>query len=364
MVGIVEVVPGIPRVLRAFRRIVDRLKARRPALAILIDFPDFNLRLAKKLKREGVQVIYFVAPQVWAWRRGRLSALRQYVDRLLCIFPFEEKFFLQAGVQAEFVGHPLIGRVAPRLNAAEFRRLLQIQDDRRLIALLPGSRQKEIALNLPPMLEASKRLPNERKLGFVIAAATPGAAQFIRGQISKLGQHFVVVENHTYDAVAHAAAAMVASGTATVETALLGTPMVVVYRVTRATWFLGRGLVHTPFYSMVNLVMGRQIVPEFIQDQFQPDAVAASLEGLVEDSPARRQMLADLAEMAQKLTSPSTAELDEWLRLPRESAAQAGTTAGSRMPLRPAGDVLDPIERSVVVTESILRARLSPQESA
>ena len=302
MVGLVEVVPGLARAWRAFRRLVAALPAERPALAILIDFPDFNLRLAKKLKRRGVPVLYFVAPQVWAWRRWRLRTIRKYVDRLLCIFPFEEAFFRNAGVAAEFVGHPLAGRVAPSLTAQEFRSRNGLPEDRPMIALLPGSREKEILLNLPPMLETAKQLAAQGPCNFVLPAASTTNGAWIRRQVASSGVTVAVLENCTYDAVAHARAAIVASGTAAVETALLGTPMVIVYRVSDATWRLGRWMVRTPFYSMVNLVAERLIVPEFIQDQFQPQAVARAVRELMENPDAEKRMREELKEVAARLS--------------------------------------------------------------
>jgi lipid-A-disaccharide synthase len=348
MVGLVEVVPGLPRVWRAFRRLVGTLKTRRPALAVLIDFPDFNLRLAKKLKRAGVEVVYFIAPQVWAWRKGRLKTLRHNVKRLLCIFPFEEQFFRDAGIPAEFVGHPLIGRVASSMDAARFRQVLGLPE-LPLIALLPGSRRKEILLNLPPMLETAQILLRQggrtASAGFVIPAASREAGEAIRSRLPGQPDRFWVVENHTYDAVAHAEAAIVASGTATIETALLGTPMVVVYRVTRASWLLGHRLVRVPFYSMVNLVMGREIVPEFIQDRFQPETVAGEVRKLLENESARDAMRQGFRELAAKLRGPGSQD--------------SGGGLGPADLDRAAGAIEDAIERSVAVTESVLRARVS-----
>ena len=343
MVGIVEVVPGLPRVWRAFRRLVASFPARRPSLAVLIDFPDFNLRLAKKLKCAGVEVVYFIAPQVWAWRKGRLQTLRRYVDRLLCIFPFEEKYFRDAGIQAEFVGHPLIGRVGPSMTASEFRSLYGISDALPLIAFLPGSRRKEIQLNLPPMLETAQALGPG--FGYLIAVGSPEAAAAVRGVTSQrpgMAERFTVIEGRTYDAVAHTKVAVVASGTATVETALLGTPMVVVYRVTRASWVLGRRLVDVPFFSMVNLVLGREVVRELIQDDFQPQTVAAEVRKLLSDEEARNAMLAGLRELAGRLRAPGISG-------PEESIGTAGLLSSGT----PAKDA---IARSVVVTESLLRA--------
>jgi lipid-A-disaccharide synthase len=312
MVGLVEVVPGLARAWSAFWRLVAAFRAERPALAILIDFPDFNLRLAKQLKRRGVPVLYFVAPQVWAWRRWRLRTIRKYVDRLLCIFPFEEPFFRKARVVADFVGHPLVGRVAPSLIAQEFRRRNGLPDDRPMIALLPGSREKEILLNLPPMLETAKQLGAEKPCSFVLPAASTTSGAWIRRQVASSGVTVAVLENCTYDAVAHAQAAIVASGTAAVEAALLGTPMVVVYRVSNATWRLGRWMVRTPFYSMVNLVAERRIVPEFIQDQFQPEAVARAMRELMENPAARERMREELKEVAARLSrTPDTGPQSE-----------------------------------------------------
>ena len=419
MVGLVEVVPGLPRVWRAFRQIVGALRSRRPALALLIDFPDFNLRLAKKLKQAGIRVVYFIAPQAWAWRPGRVAALRQYVDRLLCIFPFEEEFFRNAGVRAEFVGHPLVGRVAPSMTASQFRSLLGIPENLPLTALLPGSRRREISLNLAPMLETAERISPAGEFGYVLAAANPQAGETIRAELKKFlasherssgtgvrnseagrrpfpdsrspisaslsisGQRFFVVENHTYDAVAHASAAVVASGTATIVTALLGTPMVVVYRVTPATWWLGRRLVRTPFFSMVNLVMGRQIVPEFIQGEFQPVAVARAARELLENDAARQRMRKALGELVEKLRLPRAAD---WLSLRGSDAAagaascisieatsaamglpaRASSAAARRLPVLEGAEPTSPncadaIERSVTVAEAVLRARFSPE---
>ena len=331
MVGIVEVVPGLPRVWKAFQRLLQTIERRKPAIAILIDFPDFNLRLAKKLKRAGVQVVYFVAPQVWAWRKGRLSTIRENVDRLLCIFPFEEEFFQKSGVRAQFVGHPLIGRVAPSMSEAEFRRKLGIETNAPLITLLPGSRRKEIALNLPPMLDTAAQIAKDGVYEFVIAAAGPEIAAAMRDQVRTRPERFHVVEYLTYDAVGHASVAIVASGTATVETALLGTPMVVVYRVTGASWLLGRWLVDVPFLSMVNLVAEREVVPELIQDQFQPEKVAAEVLKLLHDPVARSKMVAGLKDVVKRL--------------------RTGQNQGANPDA-----VGDPIARSVAVIEQILQA--------
>ncbi|OFV99905.1 MAG: lipid-A-disaccharide synthase [Acidobacteria bacterium RIFCSPLOWO2_02_FULL_61_28] len=337
MVGIVEVLPGLPRAWRALQQLRNAIRKDPPALAILVDFPDFNLRLAKELKRVGTPVLYFVAPQVWAWRPGRLATLRRYVDRLLCIFPFEESFFRAAGVPAEFVGHPLLGRVAPTLSPGEFRTRFQLPETTPLVALLPGSRRREILLNLPPLLETARQMAAEGEYCFLVPAASTVAGDWIRARVAEGGSDFRVIENHTYDALAHAAVALVASGTATIETALLGTPMVVVYRVSRLTWWLGRNLVRTPFFSMVNLVAGRKIVPEFIQDQFQPEAVAREARQLVDCPPVRERMRQELRAVAEKLRGVAASP-------PQSAGGHRGTEEKTA----------DAIQRAVGIAESLL----------
>jgi lipid-A-disaccharide synthase len=338
MVGLVEVVPGLARAWKALRNLKAAITRERPALAILIDFPDFNLRLAKHLKQAGVPVIYFVAPQVWAWRPWRLKAIRESVDRLLCIFPFEEPFFRNAGVTAEFAGHPLAGRVAPTMTGEEFRKKVSLPLEGTLIALLPGSREKEILLNLPPMLAAARLLAAARRCFFVLPAASTVSAAWVREQVASAGLPLTVVENLTYDAIAHADAAIVASGTAATETALLGTPMVIVYRVSGTSWFLGKWLVHTRFYSMVNLVAGREIVPEYIQDRFQPAAVAQEVSQILDLPAVRDRIREDLQTVANSLHRR---------RKDNEPAGSFECLPGTHF--------VDPIQRAAALAESILK---------
>ena len=347
MVGIVEVLPGLPRAWRALQLLKNSAKKERPALAILVDFPDFNLRLAKEFKRLGTPVVYFVAPQVWAWRPGRLKTLRRNVDRLLCIFPFEEAFFKAGNVAAEFVGHPLVTRVAPSLSAKDFRTRFGLPETTPLVALLPGSRRREIELNLPPLLETARILAASKEYCFVVPAASTIGAEWICGQAQGSGlAAFHVVEGHTYDVVAHSRAAVVASGTATIETALLGTPMVVVYRVSRATWALGSGLVHTPFYSMVNIVAGQRIVPEFIQDDFKPEAVARDTRLLLESELLRDRMRQQFRDMAEKLRAPSA--------LPSSQFPAGKENPAGKNPLQD-DKFMDPIQRAAGIAESFLQ---------
>ena len=385
MVGLVEVLPGLPRAWRALRKLEETVRKDPPALAILIDFPDFNLRLAKELKRTGTPVLYFIAPQVWAWRPGRLKAIRRSVDRLLCIFPFEEAFFRAAQVPAEFVGHPLVGRVAPTFSSLEFRARCGLPEATPLIALLPGSRRREILLNLPPLIETARKLAAEGDYCFLVPAASTVAGEWMRARVADssgrgsggradpaLRDAFHVIEHHTYDVLAHAEVAVVASGTATIETALLGTPMVVVYRVSRLSWWLGRNLVKTPFYSMVNLVAGRRIVPEFIQDQFQPEAVAREVRQLLASPALRDNMQQELRNVAERLVR-NDSNLSFRAAIPGQR--QPDSASGGRGSLGGAGaddnKIIDPIQRAVAVAESLLQgpsgekpARVAPGVTA
>ncbi len=301
VVGLVEVVAHLPRIYGEFRKLLASARENRPAIAVLTDSPDFHLRVARRLKRDGIPVVYLVAPQVWAWREGRVKQIRRYVDRLLCIFPFEEAFFRRHDIPAVYIGHPLSGMVRAKLTKAEFFRKHRLAADRPLVTMLPGSRKGEAGRHLPALLEAAELLNRERALNFVIpAAATTGVAFFE----SRIGRAPVkVIEGEAWDAIAHADVALAASGTVTVEAALLGTPMVTFYKVTGISWLLGKMLVRTPFYSMVNLVAERKIVPELMQAEMTGVRLAGEARRLLDNAGEREHMKKDLSEVARRLSS-------------------------------------------------------------
>ena len=299
VVGIVEVVSHIPRIYKEFRRLVAAVRAEGPALAILTDAPDFHLRLAKRIYRAGVPVIYLVAPQAWAWRRGRVRLMKRVLTHLLCIFPFEEPFFRGHGVPATYIGHPLAGRVAPRLAREDFFKKHRLAPDRPLIAVLPGSRRGEAARHLPSLVEAVRQLNTWKAMNFVLAASSTTGREFFQERLP--GSEVKLVEGETWDALAWADLALVASGTATVEAALLGTPLVTFYRVHPASWLLGRWLVRSPHLSMVNLLAERRIVPELIQGDCTGPRIAAEARALLENPGRMANMRADLAELKRKL---------------------------------------------------------------
>jgi lipid-A-disaccharide synthase len=301
VVGISEVARRLPAVWRIYRQLAEEAARRQPALAILVDFPDFNLRLARRLRHAGIRIVYFISPQIWAWRPKRVVLMRQLVERVLCIFPFEEEFYRQAGVPVEFVGHPLVGAVQPHWAREEFFRRYDLDPARPLVTLLPGSRAGEIEHILPTMLEGCVLLKRELPECQFALAIAPGLTAFDVQSYARSDLAVHLVEWATYDAVAAADCALVASGTATVEAALLGTPMVVVYRVSAATAFIARRLVRTPHFAMVNLIAGRGIIPELIQEEFTAEATANAVRALLTSAQAREQMKRDLAEVSARL---------------------------------------------------------------
>ena len=310
VMGLAEVIGHLPRLHRLLQRLRRALRERRPAAIILVDFPDFNLRLAASAKAAGVPAICFISPQLWAWRSGRVRQIRRAVSRVICIFPFEPAFYAGHGIRVAHVGHPLVERMererAGLPSEAAFRQGLGLEAHSTLTALLPGSRRREIEMHLPPMLEAARRLARDQPSDFLLALA-PG---FSRDEFAPLipeplraRVHFIA-PGQRHAAIAHARVAMVASGTATVETALLGTPMVVVYRVAPLTYWLARQLVRTPHVAMVNLIAGAEVVPELLQSRCTPEALASAARRLLPDGPARAQMLAALAGVRSSLGAP------------------------------------------------------------
>ena len=302
VVGLLEVVSHLPRIYGEYRKLLAEARRQKPDLAILTDSPDFHLRLAKKLASAGIPVVYLVAPQAWAWRKGRVKTLRETVRTLLCIFPFEEAFFRAEGVDARYIGHPLGGLVRPSLSKEEFFRKHRLAAGRPLITVLPGSRRGEAARHLPALVDAAKRLYQEQAVNLILPASATTGVKFFKEQLE--GTPIRAIEGESWDAMAHADVALAASGTVTVEAALLGTPMVTFYRVTPASWWIGKLLVRVPFYSMVNLIAGRAVVPELMQEQMTGERLAAEARRLLSDPDARAEMKAGLAEVRTTLSTP------------------------------------------------------------
>jgi lipid-A-disaccharide synthase len=303
VVGIVEVVGHIPRIWRQFRKLVRAAATEKPDLAVLTDSPDFHLRLARRLKKRGIPVVYLIAPQAWAWREGRVRTLKATVDRLLCIFPFEEEFFASRGVPTSYLGHPLARIVQPSMPRAEFFQKIGFNPDRRLIVLLPGSRHGEVERHMPALLDAVRLIRERQDVDFLLALPPGFGADQASFWEPARAASIQVKEGLAWDGLAYAHLALAASGTVTIEAALLGTPLVTFYRVNALSWLLGRRLVRAPFLSMVNLVAGRRIAPELIQDEMTGERIAAEAIRLLEDEAARSEMRAGLARVAALLAS-------------------------------------------------------------
>jgi len=316
VMGVTEVLLHLPRIYRGFHSLKRAIRTRRPQVAVLIDFPDVHFRLAKEFHKLGIPVIYFVSPQLWAWKEHRIELVRQYVRRMLVIFPFEVPFYRSRGVDAEFVGHPLADLPLPAVSRAQFAAENGLNPDRIWIGLLPGSRLPEIENHLPEMLEAAWRLaaphpaaiPTETFEFIIPLAPTLDATQ--RAAVLRLAEKHggglsVRLVDDARAALFHARASVVASGTATVEAALIGNPFVVVYRVSSLTYAIARRAVRVPHVAMANLIAGKRVVPELIQHDFKAANIVQQLGPLLPDGPDRESMMKELAAIRQALRSDS-----------------------------------------------------------
>ncbi|HWF07388.1 MAG TPA: lipid-A-disaccharide synthase [Bryobacteraceae bacterium] len=305
VVGIVEVIGHLPRIWNRFRQLTSEAARRSPDLAILTDSPDFHFRVAARLKKRGVPVVYLVAPQVWAWRKGRVRTMRRYIDRLLCIFPFEQAFFEEHHIPVTYIGHPLSTRVRPTLSREEFFRKHNLPADRPLVTVLPGSRRSEALRHLPELIRAAGILSGSRDLSFLLPASPTCGAEFYREPLA--GSAIRPIEGEAWDAMAHCDVALAASGTVTVEGALLGAPMVTFYKVTGLSWAIGKVLVDVPFYSMVNLIAQKKVVPELMQSDMTGERIAAEAAALLDNPAERAKMKSELARVAALLAADGDA---------------------------------------------------------
>ncbi len=305
VMGFAEVVPKIPVILRILRSLGAAAEARRPAVALLVDSPDFNLRLAKRLKRLGIAVVYYVSPTVWAWRRRRVKTIARVVDRMLCILPFEERFYAGTGVSARFVGHPLAER--PMAGpVASYRAALGLPAGRTTVALLPGSRRSEVKRMFPGMLDAAERIrARHPDAQFVVpVASTLGRGVLEPYLASHAGLEVRLAPEGAEAAVGASDAALVKSGTSVLEAALMLRPMVVVYRLSWLSYFIGRLFIHIAHFALVNLLAGRGLVPELLQREASPARMADEIERLLAAGPARDEQLRGLAEVRASLGEP------------------------------------------------------------
>jgi lipid-A-disaccharide synthase len=306
-VGVIEAVGRLGTLARTYFTLARMVRRDRPDLVILIDFPEFNLRLARVANRAGIPVFYYIGPQVWAWRRGRVRTVARTVDALALVFPFEPPLYESKCQEAEFVGHPLLDSVGATRSREDTLRQYGLNTERVTVALLPGSRGKEIRYVLPHMLAAAEILARERGCQFALALAETVERSEVEAQIVRSGVHVRLIERDTYNLIHAADLVLVASGTATLETALLERPMVIVYRLSMVSYALARMLVGVKFIGIPNIVRGCEVVPELIQGLATGTRIAAAARSILDDSETRHRMVRELAEVRSALGSGGAA---------------------------------------------------------
>jgi lipid-A-disaccharide synthase len=295
IVGLFNVLRHLPMLRRVFRELMQRIERERPDVVFLVDYPGFNLRIAKRCKELGLHVVYYISPQIWAWRQGRVRHIARYVDRMIVVFPFEEEFYRAHGVPVKYVGHPLVEQLAHVTKPARGSMLR--------IALLPGSRRQEVDELLPAMLDAIEVLRRERPVeAYVIKAPTIDHGQ-LEAIVNAKGVDVTILDHDRGEAVAAADVSLSASGTATLESAVLGTPVVVMYRLSALTYWMGRKLVRLPHFSLVNIVAGKEVVPELIQKEVNGARIAAEVRKMIEPA-ARERLAAELSRVRSLLGGP------------------------------------------------------------
>jgi len=307
-VGISEVLARLPHFARLLRRLEMEVQARKPSAALLIDSPDFNLRLAKRLKRWGIPVLYYISPTVWAWRKGRLKIIKKTVERMLLIFPFETRIYEASGIPSAFVGHPLKPRVRTRLSRDEFLAKHALPAGVRLVALLPGSRKTEVKNHLPVLLESVRRIGARFPARFLLVRAESVDRTFLERFLPPREKIIQVLDGDVYEAIAYSDLVLSACGTANLEAALLGTPLIAFYRLSPLTYYPFRPLLKIRDYSIVNILAERRIVPELIQRRFNCAAVAAAAAELLESEEKRKAQKAEFRRIGEILGEAAAAE--------------------------------------------------------
>ena len=316
VVGITEILSHLPKIYGLYQHLIREADRRKPDLAIVIDSPAFNWRVARQMKKRGIPVVYYVAPQFWAWRQGRVRLLRDYIDKALVIFPFEEKFYRDRGVDATFIGHPLADLPHPAVARNDYAAHFHLDPAKHWITLMPGSRVKEVRMNLPTILKATGQLGADYE--FLLPVAPTLDRAFLQHLIG--GQSITLVPE-SLPALWHSRAGIIASGTATVEAAMMRTPFVMVYRVSPLTYMLGKPRVKVPHFAMVNLIAGEEVVPELVQHDFTAENVVARLQELLPDGPARDRMLEGLTQVKAKLRAPKST-VEGAIQHPADRAAE------------------------------------------
>jgi lipid-A-disaccharide synthase len=325
VVGLTEVFSRLATVTRAYLKLKALLRKDRPALLILMDYPDFNLRLARAAKRSRIPVLYYISPQVWAWRKGRVETIRRCVDRVAVILPFEKDFYRERGLHVEYVGHPLLEEIPAGLDGKEVRAELGLDRAAPVLALLPGSRKEEVTNLLPVMIEAAERIRSRHAgLKCLLPRASTIPAELLAGLLQKSPVDIQVMEGDVYRVLKACDMALVASGTATLEAAILETPMVIVYRVSLLSYWIGRMVISVPFIGLVNLVAGEAVVPELIQNDVTPERLAQEAMDILEHDDKRTNMVRRLQALRETLGQERASESTARIALEMIEASSSG----------------------------------------
>lgn len=306
--GFTELAGKVGTLWRAYRRLQQVLREERPNLLVLIDFPEFNLRLARRAKKLRIPVLYYISPQVWAWRQRRIKKIARWVDRMAVVFPFEVPLYQREGVPVSFVGHPLLDVVRSTRSREETLRQYELAPAKKTIALLPGSRVREVACHLPHMLEAADRLAEEMQVQFILVRASTVEKGVFDAILEQNRVKVSIAEGNTYNVLQACDLVWTASGTATLETALMLRPMIIVYRLSWLTYSLARLLVRVKHIGMVNIVAGESVVPELIQGDVTAEKIVAESRAILQDPALRERVIKKLAQVREKLGSPGASE--------------------------------------------------------
>lgn len=302
VVGITEVLLKLKRIYQIYRKLKNSLTSNSPSLVILIDYPDFNLRFAREAKKKNIPIVYYISPQVWAWRKGRIKKIGRLIKKMIVIFPFEKKIYEEAQIDVDFVGHPLLDAIRSQFSREEAFQQFSLSSGVTTIGLLPGSRMNEVKRHLPPMIEAIPLISKQiNPVQFIIPVAPGLDLGEVQNLVGSKRENIRVVENNTYDVMRISDVVIVASGTATIEAAIMGAPMIVVYRVSPLTYLLGKMLIKVKNIGMVNIIAGKTVVPELIQKDVTPEKITSAVVQILENPSKQEEIKKELNSLKEKI---------------------------------------------------------------
>jgi len=309
IIGFTGVLANLKKIKQAFHTLLDAIDAQPPDVCVLVDYPGFNLKLAPELKKRGIPVIYYISPQIWAWWKGRIHTIKRFVDKMIVVFKFEEALYKESGVEVSFVGHPLLDSIHPQTSREDFLNKLGLSCQKQTIGLVPGSRKVEVERILPILLESAKVIRQKApETQFILLKAPGVAGEIFQTKIKTFDLKLALCENQTYEFLQSCDFALVASGTATLEAAIMQTPMAIVYKVSFLNWLIARLLIKVPFIGLVNVVAGKKLVPEFIQFKAKPKSIAECALEILGDQEKLLKIKTELKKIRVNLGSPGASQ--------------------------------------------------------